>query len=478
MRGNIRASVLIVAIAALLSAQKRPAAKIEPKLLQEDFRIFRNALEEGHSGIYRYTLKAEMDRRFDEAAKQIIGPMSALELYRLLAPVVAAIKCGHTAVLPPRDVQIAIAKTIPLFPFDVEVLDRKVYTLREYMPDEQHLTGLEVREINGIPIERILTTMIAATPGDGDSQTVRPWRIGHGGTFPRLLYSVVGIDSPFLIEFREPESGTRRTVWLSGVRGDFRETVGPVRYPQDQRQETAAGLKLLDAGRIAVLTIRQFAGNAGGRFFDEAFDQIQKHDSGSLIIDVRNNSGGADELGKRLLSFLVDQPFRYYDDLVLNARKFSFGRYIEGGGGVIPESMVERGADGKFHNIQHPNWGIQEPSQPHFPGQVLALMNGGSFSTTCEFLSNLHFRKRATFIGEEAAGGYYGNTSGKIPTVILPNSKVAVRVPLQTYYLAVQGADLRRSILPDVEVKPEIQDLLAGRDPVMAKALELARAGK
>jgi hypothetical protein len=100
---------------------------------------------------------------------------------------------------------------------------------------------------------------------------------------------------------------------------------------------------------------------------------------------------------------------------------------------------------------------------------VMALMNGGSFSTTCEFLSGLHSRKRATFIGEEAAGGYYGNTSGRMPTVILPNSKVAVRVPLQTYYLAVQGGDPRRSILPDVEVKPALQDLLAGSDPVMAK---------
>ena len=486
MRGNIRDSaragrglahlLIAIALAALLSAQTRPPAKVEPSLLQEDFRIYRSALEEGHSGIYRYTPKPEMDRAFDAAAKHIVRSMSALEFYRLLAPVVAKIKCGHTAVLPPRDVQEAIAKTIPLFPFDVEVLDGKVYTLREYMPDERHLTGLEVREINGVPIERILATMIAATPGDGDSETVRPWRIGHGGAFPALLYSLLGIESPFVIEFRDPGSGAGRVVRLSGVRGDFRETIAAVRYPQDQKPDSAADVKFLDGGRIAVLTIRQFGGNAGSRFFDDTFEQIRRQNSRSLIIDVRNNSGGADELGKKLLSFLVDQPFQYYDDLVLNARDFSFSRYVEGGGGVIPESMVERGADGKFHNIQHPNWGIQQPSQPYFAGQVLALMNGGSFSTTCEFLSNLHSRKRATFIGEEAAGGYYGNTSGRMPTVVLPNSKVAVRVPLQTYYLAVKDGDPRRSILPDVEVKPAIQDLLAGSDPVRGKALELARA--
>jgi hypothetical protein len=53
-----------------------------------------------------------------------------------------------------------------------------------------------------------------------------------------------------------------------------------------------------------------------------------------------------------------------------------------------------------------------------------------------------------------------------------------VRVPLQTYYLAVKGGDPQRSILPDVEVKPALQDLMAGTDPVMGKALELARAAR
>ena len=485
MRADIRDSreafprtiAVIAAVATAATAQTRPASKIEPGLLRQDFSIFRTALEEGHSGLYRYTPKTELDRAFDAAAGQIREPMNALEFYRLLAPVVAKIKCGHTAVMAARDIEEALRSSTPLFPFDVEVLDGKVYTLREYMPDEQHLTGLEVRRINGVPIERILSAMIAATSADGDTRTARPWRVGHGGGFPRLLYELEGMTSPFQVEFRDPESGATREVRLSGIRGDFRTTIGPVRYPQNQRPQTAAELKFLDGGKMGVLSVRSFGGSAGGQYFDSVFQQIRRSGAQSLIIDVRNNSGGADELGKKLLSFLVDAPFQYYDDLVLNARRFSFAPYVEGGGGVIPADMVELRADGKFHNVKHPNWGLQQPSQPHFAGQVLALMNGGSFSTTCEFLSNLHYRKRATFVGEEAGGGYNGNTSGRMPVVILPNSKVQLRVPLQTYYLAVKGGDPRRSILPDVEVEETIGDLLAGRDPVMGKALELARAG-
>ena len=41
--------------------------RIEPAKLRGDFRIARQALEEGHSGIYRYTSKEELDRLFDQA---------------------------------------------------------------------------------------------------------------------------------------------------------------------------------------------------------------------------------------------------------------------------------------------------------------------------------------------------------------------------------------------------------------------------
>jgi len=458
--------------------------KIAPKLLLEDFRIARNSLEEGHSGIYRYTSKAELDREFDAAAGRIDHPMTALEFYRLLATVAARIKCGHTVVNPPRDLQPEMNQSVPLFPLQLAVLGGKVFVFREYSAEEHGLEGQEIRRINGVPIETILSAMLAATPGDGDSRTVRPWRVGHGGAFPRLLYSLVGIESPFHVEFRDPANGKSKELTLAGIIGPDRQKMAASRYPRDKRPDASANLKFLEEGKIAVLTIYgfgDFPGPAGtkplNQFLHDAFEEMHTRNSRSLILDVRNNGGGEDALGKQLLSFLLDQPFQYYDDLIFNAREFSFFRYADGAK-PVPENEVGKRADGKYHYIAHSNWGIQKPAQPHFAGQVLVLMNGGSFSTTCEFLSNLHYRKRATFVGEEAAGGYYGNTSGDVVAVILPNSKVVVRVPLMTYYLAVKGAEPNRSILPDYEVKPGIGDLLFGRDVVMVKAVELAHEGK
>ena len=90
----------------------------------------------------------------------------------------------------------------------------------------------------------------------------------------------------------------------------------------------------------------------------------------------------------------------------------------------------------------------------------------------------LHHHKRGRFIGEEAAGGYYGNTSGQFNAELtLPNSKLVLALQLTTYYLAVSGYKYPdRGVIPDYPVKHTISDLLAGKDKEMELALSLARA--
>ncbi len=177
-----------------------------------------------------------------------------------------------------------------------------------------------------------------------------------------------------------------------------------------------------------------------------------------------------------MLSYLIDQPFKYYEDLVANSDTFSFMKYTNQPNFKTPEKMYSRGADGKIHLVGHPNWGINQPSKPTFTGKVYILINGGSFSATSEFSSHAHYLKRATFIGEESAGGYYGNSSGFSPLVKLPNTQLGVVVPVVTYYMAVTGyKTASHGIVPDYPIKHTIDDLIAGKDRDIELALKLAR---
>src|SRR5256885_3668628 len=51
------------------------------------------------STLFPYTtLFRSLDAAFDAAARKLDRPMDSLEFYRILAPAVARIKCGHTGV--------------------------------------------------------------------------------------------------------------------------------------------------------------------------------------------------------------------------------------------------------------------------------------------------------------------------------------------------------------------------------------------
>jgi hypothetical protein len=438
--------------------------RVPPERLREDFRILRHALEEGHPGIYRYTPKRELDKRFDQAERALDRPMNVFEFYRVVAPAVADLKCGHTGVRVNPDLD----KGKPVLPLVVRVLDGKIYILRDLSSAEGTLAGKEVRAINDIAADKIISVMLAAMPGDGDVKTSRLRRTSD--SFASSLIDLLGLESPYKVTYKDAKEGGEFSVTLKGI------DAGKL---QRERPKDSATLTFFDDGKIADLKINRFGGTANKMdlrpFFRDSFAAIAQKKSSALILDLRDNGGGADDLGKLLLSFLIDEPFQYYDDLVLNALDFSFRKFSPQSRS-LPANMLERQPTGKYRMVKHPNWGLQQPSKPTFTGKVYILINGNSFSTTSEFLSHAHARKRAAFIGEESGGGYYGNTSGPGLALVLPNTKLQAYVPLMTYYMAVRNYKAAsHGVVPDYPVSYTIDELISGKDKELELALELAR---
>jgi hypothetical protein len=451
--------------------------------LAQDYALFRKTLEEGQPGIYRYTPKEEMDRFFAEAQEHLNKPMDSLEFYRVLAPVFASLKDGHGELFPAPDVKSAVEKSA--FPFDVRVIEGKVYILEDYTNQDNALAGKELMAVNGTPVKTLLDSMLQVQPGDANGEATRPYRIGHDNGFRQMLYPMFGIQSPYKIEYRAPGTGETREGQFEGLPESRLQSLAKGRYyPAGGAPSVfgrAATLNFMDGGQIAVLRIYGFGGMAGsiftslGKFIDNSFHKIHDKRTSVLIIDVRDNDGGVPELGEQLFSYLVNKPFPYYKDLILNARTFSFFPYADSSK-PIPEDIVKLGADGKYHYTGHRNWGLQQPREPHFDGRVLVLMNGGSFSVTAEFLAMTKSLTHATLIGQESGGAFQGNNSGMKYDVILPNSRIVMRIPIVSHYVAVDEnrQPMDRGVLPDISVHYTIGDLLNHTDLEMKMALELA----
>jgi uncharacterized protein (TIGR03435 family) len=416
----------------------------EPAQLRRDFRILRQALEEGHPGLYRFATKTQLDRVFDDVTARLNHPMTALQFYRVLAPVVAKIKCGHTALAPSRAIELRLADE-PLLPIEAAILGGNVYVARDFSD------------------EGILESMLAVVHGDGDSGTAGPYRLSHRRGFARQLSLIAGVQAPFRVRYSL--AGQSAEASLAGV---------PLKPTQETEPEADhATWKMLDDGVTGLLKITAFTGAETRAFFDRVFQELNQKRAKTLILDVRGNGGGQDELGRRLFAYFADQPFRYYRDLIVNALSFRFFQYVPDRS-PLSANQLKPGPDHKYHFTGHPNWGIQQPGLPRFGGKVLVLMNGGSFSTSCEFLSRLHAHGGATFIGEETGGGYYGNTSGATAKLVLPHSKLVLPVPMVGYYMAIEGTQQgAHGIRPDFPVEYSIEDVLSGRDKAMEIALRL-----
>lgn len=66
----------------------------------------------------------------------------------------------------------------------------------------------------------------------------------------------------------------------------------------------------------------------------------------------------------------------------------------------------------------------------NFKGKVYILTNGPTFSASALFCNAMKGQPGVTLVGEETGGGWYGNNGIIIPDIVLPNTKIRVRLPL------------------------------------------------
>src|SRR5262245_41816965 len=142
--------------------------KLQPGEAQGDFDLMRKALEEAHSGLYRFSTKAEMDKVFDMQRAKLGRPMTKTEFLAVLAETLARIKCGHTGLTPDSETRDMVANA-PMFPLRVLIEGRRLMVFSNDTPDDQTIQpGMEIVEINGRKPSDILNRILPAMPTDGD----------------------------------------------------------------------------------------------------------------------------------------------------------------------------------------------------------------------------------------------------------------------------------------------------------------------
>jgi hypothetical protein len=484
-----RSDAAVVFAPAETTASQIVTHELTAAQLQEDFQRLRFTLEHAHPALYRYATKAEIDSRLNAIALRLDRPMTDLDFYRVLSPLIAAIRNSHTSIQPPPDALRSIRAYDNVFPLVLRYRDGNAYVEANLSPDSSIRPGMQVLDLNGRSMSEVTDDLAAMRSTEGFVETTKYSHLDQFFWRDYLLY--LGPSPSYALTVRAPQDGMISRHLVAGVPAAMvaarvRETPPPTGPPQS--------VAIYGEDGIAVIRLRNFMETDTDAFFRNAFHDIAQSGVGNLIIDLRGNHGGIDWFNSDLISYLSDRPFRFYRERTLTAKSYDDLKYLTYNldDFLLPDQIAALPPAVREHPFER--WtlrqlvdfdlatdhagGVQMPkTADHFSGRVYLLIDGASGSSSAEVPALMHHLGLATIIGEEPNGSYQGETAGVIPNLTLPNSKLIVRVPLLAYQNDVMpGVRIGRGAESTFAVSETLEDSIAGVDTVMKFTRALIRA--
>lgn len=478
---DIMSRLLFVAVVVAQAAASPLAAQsISAAAAQEDYDVLWKSIREAHGGLHRYVRQDELDRRVAAHRARLDKPMMITALARIISESIVELRDGH-ARLELDSLTSAALAAATVFPLRVTIEDGKLIVLSNDSPADTTIKpGMEITSINGRSSSELIRSLLPAVSGDGFIETGKRTRLARDFAALYWLY----IEQPGSYAVRTRDGGRERSTTIAGIlERDRRQVVNPVNATLEQNFERLDGprgnvaLEFIGDGKVARLRVRAFDGQAFPATLDSAFRTMRERGTRSLVLDLRGNGGGVDEYGALLVSYFVDRPFRYFDHIRVTTIAPSFATWPQRTFDAMRTGTIADSSGGfRITSDRHPGVAEQQPAATPFAGEVAVLIDGGTFSTAADVTAQLRSMSRATFIGEETAGAYEGNTSGLNALIILPNSRLRLRIMMYDYWNAVRRPSVAgRGTLPDHGDVRRVSDVLRGVDPTLEKALAILR---
>lgn len=202
-------------------------------------------------------------------------------------------------------------------------------------------------------------------------------------------------------------------------------------------------------GDVAILTVHTMMGQDTIEFIQQAYEQIAEQRSKTLIIDLRQNSGGAFAI-KPLVEHIIDEPLNagYFASQVWNADNDHLPSADEL---AALEPWVGWSIIDFWNSVQ--NEGLLkvrfEPAEPNFDGPVFVLIDSRSASATEIAIDALRASGLVTTVGENTAGEMLSQSFFDVVDNII------ISLPVADYVSIAHGRIESVGVPVDIEVASE-----------------------
>ena len=386
---------------------------------KEDFDVLVRTLKTNHPGLYDYQNEEEFNRIVKLLETEILSASNVLHEYRVVSKIISAVSDAHTYAMNPY--YSNILKEELLFPVIPNINNNQIT-----------IDGKRLKAINGNSEEQILTYLQSFANSDGNTIPYKNAFIEM--EFPIKYFTYMDTSSTFKIVFDDEETITMQGKSYSkeGLRQHqskafhIEENMAILKIPSWE-DETASSFNhdLEEMAKHSTL----------GKFIAESLEKTIEAEVEHLKIDLTGNTGGKSGPAAILLSYLIDEPFKYYSEINIASDTFPTKAYITNQEVV---TLYESKEAKELINEIDGTYFFKEaflprisPQPKQFPGTVEVLVDKYSLSVSTDVVAILKKNRDVKITGSEMGGSLEHYCAGTYIYLKLPNSGIELSIPLQ-----------------------------------------------
>jgi hypothetical protein len=382
-------------------------AMLQPAEAKSDVVQWLAFVEKTHPDL-AYTVKDVplLYKKVNQFKNSINEPISVRNFWLEMMQFNSAISDGHVSLTPSKKrdlIKDYLQNGGTLFPFEVIFNNDQLIIKQKINGEPSKLAGNSIKKINGISVNKILEPLLKRTHGDSDNQR----KAVLATRFSIYYWMYFGEQKQFKLDI---EKGTHE------INGITVKASHEIAYADDSF-ESNFQFKVVNKD-TGLLTINTFTWRDDEArvfdFFKSAFSEIKKQNLTHLMIDIRENGGGDDNIWKQgIIPYIADKAWKTGSSYKV---KILAGREDEGetAGDVVT---------GEITTVQQ----VKVDNPLKFDGDVSILVGPYTYSSSILFTNTIQDHDFGTIVGDRT-GGKSGQTGGT-QHLTLANSKLHSVVP-------------------------------------------------
>ena len=353
------------------------------------------------------------------------------------------------------------------------------------------LAGSEVLSINGLAVPSLLLKLAPLVSYDGSTDHAIAAKLADdsdlmGDDFNENYPALFGFPDAWQIEWKPVGHAVSANALLKPINfAQWASLAGPgAKY----RSEFYSSVTWQMNGNVARLGIDTFVNYRNPvqatAFLSGFFAAMKEAGTEHLILDLRKNGGGSEDVSVALGRYLIGKPFLWSKPVRYKAVRYSdLTQYFQTWGDpsarfTPPLTDFEQTAGEWYDRIPKQRGAVlsdgdttllQQPiGELGFSGRLTILSGPRNGSGATRTIAQLKEKAGATVIGEDSAGSAEGPTSGAIFLMELPASGLKVGVPEAWNRTAIKRWEQGKGVAVDQLVVPTLADFEAGLDRTMS----------